>query len=156
MGKNLLVGVGGKARHVKALYVGVGGKARKVKKVYVGVGGKARLVYQSYIPVTGISLSGISDQLPPNAPSNWRKWGFCRINATFTPPNATTQSVTWTLENKNGLVSINTSTSTSCWLAVGDLRDCAVTVRATSPDGTSATINVQKKYGNDSGSWTFG
>ena len=32
MGKNLLVGVGSKARKVKALYVGVGGKARKVKK----------------------------------------------------------------------------------------------------------------------------
>lgn len=47
MGKNLLVGVGSKARKVKALYVGVGGKARKVKKVYVGVGGKARLVWQS-------------------------------------------------------------------------------------------------------------
>ena len=39
MAKNLLVGVGSKARKVKALYVGVGGKARKVKKVYVGVGG---------------------------------------------------------------------------------------------------------------------
>ena len=156
MGKNLLVGIGGRARHVKALYVGVGGKARKVKKVYIGVGGKARLVYQSYIPVTRIGLSGISDQLPPNAPSNWRAWGFCRINATFTPSNATTKSVTWTLENVDGRVSISTSTSTSCWLAVDSLADCAVTVRATSPDGTSATINVRKRYGNDSGSWTFG
>lgn len=57
MGKNLLVGVGGKARKVKALYVGVGGKARKVKKVYVGVGGKARLVYTSYVAVTGITVT---------------------------------------------------------------------------------------------------
>lgn len=45
MGKNLLIGVGGKALKVKTLYLGVGGKARKVKRVYLGVGGKARLVY---------------------------------------------------------------------------------------------------------------
>ena len=57
MGKNLLGGIGGKARKVKALYVGVGGKARKVKKVYVGVGGKARLVYTSYVAVTGITVT---------------------------------------------------------------------------------------------------
>lgn len=56
MGKNLLVGVGSKARKVKALYVGVSGKARKVKKVYVGVGGKARLVWQSYVAATGVNV----------------------------------------------------------------------------------------------------
>lgn len=44
MGKKVYVGVGGKARRVKALYVGVGGKARKVKKVYIGVDGKAMLM----------------------------------------------------------------------------------------------------------------
>lgn len=57
MGKNLLVGVGGKARHAKALYVGVAGKARKVKKVYVGVGGKARLVYTSYVAVSSVTCT---------------------------------------------------------------------------------------------------
>lgn len=57
MAKNLLVGIGGRARKAKALYVGVGGKARKVKKVYVGVGGKARLVYTSYVAVTGITVT---------------------------------------------------------------------------------------------------
>ena len=49
MGKNLYVGVGGKARKRKAAYIGISGKARKIKKIYVGVGGKARLVYQSYV-----------------------------------------------------------------------------------------------------------
>lgn len=57
MGKNLLVGIGGRARHSKVLYVGVGEKARKIKKVYVGVGGKARLVYTSYVAVTGITVT---------------------------------------------------------------------------------------------------
>ena len=36
------IGVGGKARKVKAIYIGVGGKARKVIKAYIGVNGKAR------------------------------------------------------------------------------------------------------------------
>ena len=78
MAKNLLVGVGSKARKVKALYVGVGGKARKVKKVYVGVGGKARLVYQSYVAGTKINV---------NYTTNYET-----LTVTFTlePSNATT------------------------------------------------------------------
>ena len=75
MAKNLLVGVGSKARKVKALYVGVGGKARKVKKVYVGVGGKARLVHTSYVPVTGIDLVLPDDITQPTV----------TITAVFTP-----------------------------------------------------------------------
>ena len=94
MGKNLLVGVGGKARHVKALYVGVGGKARKVKKVYVGVGGKARLVYQSYIPVTGISLN--VSYKTSTVPTSNRRYNYkAVIDATLSPSNATNQKITW-------------------------------------------------------------
>ena len=92
MGKNLLVGVGGKARHVKALYVGVGGKARKVKKVYVGVGGKARLVYQSYIYVTGISLSKVGT-------SQDKKSGLAIVTANITPSNAQNKTLIWTLSS---------------------------------------------------------
>ena len=92
MGKNLLVGVGGKARHVKALYVGVGGKARKVKKVYVGVGGKARLVYQSYIYVTGISLSKVGT-------SSDKKSGLAIVTANITPSNAQNKTLIWTLSS---------------------------------------------------------
>lgn len=77
MGKNLLVGVGGKARKVKALYVGVGGKARKVKKVYVGVGGKARLVYMSN-PVVNIQA------LKNNSGNNYLKLPCTITNAYYT------------------------------------------------------------------------
>lgn len=86
MAKNLLVGVGGKARHIKALYVGVGGKARKVKKVYVGVGGKARLVYQSYIPVTGISV------VNSHVGGTFNLW---EIEIAILPSNATNKSTSW-------------------------------------------------------------
>lgn len=79
MGKNLLVGVGSKARHVKALYVGVGGKARKVKKVYVGVGGKARLVYTSYVAVSSIDIS-IND--------GFMHTGSLYITLKYSPSNA--------------------------------------------------------------------
>lgn len=86
MGKNLLVGVGSKARHTKALYVGVGGKARKVKKVYVGVGGKARLVYTSYVAVTGIAYSHVND-------SNYDDlWIYFKVN----PSNATNPAIKFT------------------------------------------------------------
>ena len=85
MGKNLLVGVGGKARNAKALYVGVGGKARKVKKVYVGVGGKARLVYTSYVKATGITLSAVNEA------------GV--ISASITPSNSTTKKVSWSIKS---------------------------------------------------------
>lgn len=141
MGKNLFVGVGGKARHVKALYVGVGGKARKVKKVYVGVGGKARLVYQSYIPVTGITYSHLNG-------SNFADlWIYFKL----TPTNATNSTVTFTknstqirftssttmVADSNGYVYIRATTgggyNTSAW----------ITVTATAADGKSGYIKVK-------------
>lgn len=101
MGKNLLVGVGSKARKVKALYVGVGGKARKVKKAYVGVGGKARLVYTSYVAVTRITLSADNE--------------YGVIRATLSPSNATTQSVTWSIQSYNYTkFAVVESTATTC------------------------------------------
>ena len=88
MGKNLLVGVGGKARHVKALYVGVGGKARKVKKVYVGVGGKARLVYQSYVTCTDLSFTVTYDSAVNHG------YMYATVTVKTVPNNATTGAVT--------------------------------------------------------------
>lgn len=141
MGKNLFVGVGGKARHVKALYVGVGGKARKVKKVYVGVGGKARLVHQSYIPVTGIKYSHLNG-------SNYDDlWIYFKL----TPTNATNLTVTFTKDSNqirftssttmvadsNGYVYIRVTAggafSVSVW----------ITVTATAADGKSGYIKVK-------------
>ena len=112
MGKNLLMGVGGKARHVKALYVGVGGKARKVKKIYVGVGGKARLVYQSYIPVTGISISW------PQPETN----EDIVFTVTFTPSNATDKSVTWSQKFSPNGVEIISTTANTCTVHASDSR----------------------------------
>ncbi len=103
MGKNLLVGVGGKARHVKALYVGVGGKARKVKKVYVSVGGKARLVYQSYVAVSGINVS-----FSANGQN-------LTVNVSVSPSNATNQDVSFSLSaGAPSKMYISSSTSSSC------------------------------------------
>ena len=140
MGKNLLVGVGSKARKVKALYVGVGGKARKVKKVYVGVGGKARLVYTSYVAVTGIAFDHLNS-------SNYNDlWIYFKL----TPTNATNRSVTFTknsnqirftssttmVADSNGYVYIRATVggaaNTSVW----------ITVTATAADGKSAYIKV--------------
>lgn len=90
MGKNLLVGVGSKARKVKALYVGVGGKARKVKKVYVGVGGKARLVYASYVAVKGIDISY----------EILSRYTLV-VHATVTPGNATDRRICYTSSANN-------------------------------------------------------
>ena len=141
MGKNLLVGVGSKARKVKALYVGVGGKARKVKKVYVGVGGKARLVYTSYVAVTGIAFDHLNS-------SNYNDlWIYFKL----TPTNATNRSVTFTknsdqirftssttmVADSNGYVYIRATVggafNTSVW----------TTVTATAADGKSAYIKVR-------------
>ena len=108
MGKNLLVGVGSKARKVKALYVGVGGKARKVKKVYVGVGGKARLVYTSYVAVSSIDLV-----LPDDT-----KQLTVTITAKFTPNDATNKKVTWEFGSNLGYIKIVSTTDTSCILKV--------------------------------------
>ena len=47
MGKNLYVGIDGKARKAKKIYVGIDEKARKVKKAWIGVNGIARLFYSS-------------------------------------------------------------------------------------------------------------
>lgn len=140
MGKNLLVGVGGKARKVKSMYVGVGGKARKVKKVYVGVGGKARLVYTSYVAVTGIAFDHLNS-------SNYNDlWIYFKL----TPTNATNRSVTFTknsnqirftssttmVADSNGYVYIRATVggafNTSVW----------ITVTATAADGKSAYIKV--------------
>lgn len=141
MGKNLFVGVGGKARHVKALYVGVGGKARKVKKVYVGVGGKARLVHQSYIPVTGITYSHLNG-------SNYSDlWIYFKL----TPTNATNLTVTFTKDSNqirftssttmvadsNGYVYIRATTGGSFNTPVW------ITVTATAADGKSDYIKVK-------------
>lgn len=141
MAKNLLVGVGSKARKVKALYVGVGGKARKVKKVYVGVGGKARLVYTSYVAVTGIAFDHLN-QLNYND-----LWIYFKL----TPTNATNRSVTFTknsnqiafkssttmVADSNGYVYIRATTgeafNTSVW----------ITVTATAADGKSDYIKVK-------------
>lgn len=122
MGKNLFVGVGGKARHVKALYVGVGGKARKVKKVYVGVGGKARLVYQSYVPVTGISLHVSSD-------------GIARV--TLSPTNASATSASW---STTGDISVKSSSGLTCTLSAPRTASGSVTAYV---EGKSATCKVQ-------------
>lgn len=141
MGKNLFVGVGGKARHVKALYVGVGGKARKVKKVYVGVGGKARLVHQSYIPVTGITYSHLND-------SNYDDlWIYFKL----TPTNATNLTVTFTknsnqirftssttmVADSNGYVYIRAAAGGAFYVSVW------ITVTATAADGKSDYIKVK-------------
>lgn len=106
MGKNLFVGVGGKARHVKALYVGVGGKARKVKKVYVGVGGKARLVYQSYVAVTGMDVT-------------WTKNGaYLTVTVVVKPSSATNQSVSFSFKvgdcGNLGGMALKSTTANSC------------------------------------------
>ena len=141
MAKNLLVGVGSKARKVKALYVGVGGKARKVKKVYVGVGGKARLVYTSYVAVTGIAFNHL------NGSNHNDLWIYFKL----TPTNATNRSVTFTknssqirftssttmVADSNGYVYIRATVggafNTSVW----------ITVTATAADGKSAYIKVK-------------
>ena len=97
MAKNLYVGVGGKARKMKAAYIGISGKARKIKKIYVGVGGKARLVYQSYIPVTGISLSNV-------LMGTHGRSGIVQINATIKPSNAQNKALTWTVTSSSSTI----------------------------------------------------
>ena len=137
MGKNLLVGVGGKARHVKALYVGVGGKARKVKKVYIGVGGKARLVYTSYVAVTGITLT-LNDKYA-NRPT---------ITAVFTPSNATNQKVRWSTAFSSAVTSISISHSddTTCVLSQTRNSNATTILTATSADGVTVKYRVEFIY----------
>ena len=64
MSKAAFIGVGGKARKVRALYVGVNGKARRVARGYVGVGGKARLFYDA----KATTVNGIPQQKMPGSP----------------------------------------------------------------------------------------
>lgn len=158
MGKNLLVGVGGRARNVKALYVGVGGKARKVKKIYVGVGGKARLVYQSYIPVTGISLTGKSG-------SKRDDWANCYITASFIPSNATNKNVTWRVEEVTyppiggtclGRPKLVSSTGSTCTVGAISQQSTCAKITATSADGATASIYARMSGGGwGSSEWTF-
>lgn len=137
MGKNLLMGVGDKARKAKALYVGVGGKARKVKKVYVGVGGKARLVYTSYVAVTGITLT-LNDKYADRP----------TITAVFTPSNATNQKVTWnTIDTSvaSGIV-ILSSNDTTCVLSHTRNSNVSTILTATSADGVTVRYRVEFIY----------
>ena len=161
MAKNLLVGVGSKARKVKSLYVGVGGKARKVKKVYVGVGGKARLVYQSYIPVKGITITKTfgSYSSPDKYPF------YANLTANISPSNATNQTITWTTSDAtvcgfpkdvdfNGhkfstftnSSYIGSSCKVGCLyssVAIPGNRAGVATITAKSADGASASFKVR-------------
>lgn len=145
MGKNLLVGVGSKARKVKALYVGVGGKARKVKKVYVGVGGKARLVYQSYIPVTGISV------IKSHVGSTSNIW---KIEIAVLPSNATNKSTSWDWAEgptNSAFLQIyrgQPPTDTTCTLWSSPYESATGTLRCTTADGVVKLFYVKTSYGN--------
>lgn len=152
MGKNLLVGVGSKARKVKALYVGVGGKARKVKKSYVGVGGKARLVYTSYIPLTDIDLV-LPDDITQLTVT---------ITAVFTPSDATDQRVTWELYNMPSAgITIISTTETTCTLRASSINgNLAIgTLKATTTNGSmSVSKNIRHNsanFFNKNGTWSW-
>lgn len=155
MAKNLLVGVGSKARKVKALYVGVGGKARKVKKVYVGVGGKARLVYQSYVAVTGIDLI-----LPDNITQP-----TVTITAVFTPSDATDQKVTWKFGGINGAymdgvyMDVVHTTDTSCSIKSKNAYiNSFLTITATASNGVTVTktlVHTSVSLGMPNGTWKW-
>ena len=151
MAKNLLVGVGSKARKVKALYVGVGGKARKVKKVYVGVGGKARLVYTSYIPLTDIDLV-LPDDITQLTVT---------ITAVFTPSDATDQRVTWELQNSlcAGITIIST-TETTCTLNVSSTSNNIICrLKATTTNGSMSVSKGLRhnsaNFLNRNGTWSW-
>lgn len=165
MGKNLLVGIGGRARHVKALYVGVGGKARKVKKVYVGVGGRARLVYQSYIPVTGISATYVLKQTKASYTYATIYYNYAiELTATINPSNATNPAITWTVDlisngwsslkdrlvvnitptNNGRNVRINAYTSET-YSGVDSIRGV---IKGRSVDGALYQLNVIFEHGN--------
>lgn len=150
MAKNLLVGVGGKARKVKALYVGAGGKARKVKKVYVGVGGKARLVYTSYVAVSSIDLILPDDTTQLTA----------TITAKFTPNDATNQKVTWKYVNTLGAgIIIRSTTDTTCTLSVQSTSDNIIGIlTATAANGISVSkgiIHNNRSFIHANGTWSW-
>lgn len=140
MGKNLLVGIGSKARKVKALYVGVGGKARKVKKVYVGVGGKARLVWEAYVKVTGITLT-LNDKYADRP----------TITAVFIPSGATNKKVTWDIATSgNDMfkgISIVSSTDNTCTVMHENKTGNQFTViTAKSMDGVTVKYRLSWTY----------
>ena len=148
MAKNLLVGVGSKARKVKALYVGVGGKARKVKKVYVGVGGKARLVWAAYVKVTGITLT-LNDK-HADKPT---------ITAVFIPSGATNQKVTWDIDTSETIlfngISIVSSTDHTCTVRHANNTSNQITViTAKSMDGVTVRYRLSWSY-NIVSSWSL-
>lgn len=147
MGKNLLVGVGGKARKVKALYVGVGGKARKVKKVYVGVGGKARLVHTSYVPVTGIDLVLPDDITQPTV----------TITAVFTPSDADNQKVTWKFNDIFMYMDVVRTTDTSCFIeAKNSYINSFLKITATASNGVTVSktlVHTSTGLGRPNGTW---
>lgn len=160
MGKNLLVGIGGKARHVKALYVGVGGKARKVKKVYIGVGGRARLVWQDYVYVTGISLS------------NSGKNSLAIISATITPSNAQNKTLIWTIDTTYfGFFEHKTDSDGGYWSVMTDANNKPLNnltgythaiathmlnrASASSPSRISVPLTVRSADGNASATMIF-
>ena len=140
MGKNLLVGVGSKARKVKALYVGVGGKARKVKKVYVGVGGKARLVWAAYVKVTGITLT-LNDKYADRP----------TITAVFIPSGATNQKVTWDITTSGNImfsgISIVSSTDHTCTVShANEMTNQFTEITAKSMDGVTVKYRLRWTY----------
>ena len=147
MGKNLLVGVGGKARHVKALYVGVGGKARKVKKVYVGVGGKARLVYQSYVAVTGISATIVGG----TGSSQLRCYGY--VTASATPGNATNPTLSFSITGNTSSWTISQTSNNTCELycRYGNMNKFTITLVVTSADMTKNFTVIC-----NNGTWSIG
>lgn len=137
MGENLLVGIGGRARHSKALYVGVGEKARKVKKVYVGVGEKARLVWAAYVKVTGITLE-LNDKYADKP----------TITAVFIPSNATNQKVTWNTIYTSAVsgIGILMSNDTTCVLSHTRDSNVSTILTATSADGVTVQYRVAFTY----------
>lgn len=148
MAKNLLVGVGSKARKAKALYVGVGGKARKVKKVYVGVGGKARLVWAAYVKVTGITLT-LNDKYA-DIPT---------ITAVFIPSGATNQKVTWDISTSDNIlfngISIVSSTDNTCTVRHANKTGNQLTeITAKSMDGVTVRYRLGWTY-NMLSSWSL-
>lgn len=165
MAKNLYVGVGGKARKMKAAYIGISGKARKVKKIYVGVGGRARLVYQSYIPVTGISATYVLKQTKADDTYASVYYNYAiDLTATINPSNATNPAITWTVDlisngysglkdrlvinitptNNGRNVHINAYTRET-YSAVDSIRGV---IKGRSVDGALYQLNVIFEHGN--------
>ena len=142
MGKNLLLGVGGRARHVKALYVGVGGKARKIKKIYVGVGGKARLVWQDYVAVTSLNITHTT-----TSPRSTAVGAKLILDVGFVPSNATTRtlSASHTIDKSYpqcSLVINGTTITLTCTRMNGDSNAAVVTIIINAPDGIKYKVTA--------------